>query len=328
MVMLPDCNRIWALARRHLARNLAQAIVCFVKSAGAGGCAAKGKSKMRILIALLLAVFMAQGTAHAAKPVASQEDVLILKKKKIAEAEKARKLKAAEAAKKLKAAEAAKKQKAAEAVKKLKAKKLAYDEARKARLAKEKVKATVRVTQRACGTAFQCFFGGRRAASSSVGLFSGVSKAKSRRIVDWTETKYTPGSIIVRTPERALYLVLGDGEAMRYSIGVGREGFQWSGNSRIVDKQEWPDWRPPAEMIRRELEEKGRVIPEFVKGGPGNPLGARALYIGGTIYRIHGTNNEASIGGAVSSGCLRMLNADVIDIYERVKVGAKVYVYQ
>jgi hypothetical protein len=128
-------------------------------------------------------------------------------------------------------------------------------------------------------------------------------------------------------PERALYLVMGDGKARRYKVGVGREGFQWSGNSRIVNKAEWPTWRPPQVMIDREAA-KGHFLPTEMEGGPENPLGARALYIGGTMFRIHGTNNAASIGGAVSSGCIRMMNTDVIDLYDRVKVGAKVYVYQ
>ena len=148
-----------------------------------------------------------------------------------------------------------------------------------------------------------------------------------RKQVAWNETKYAPGTLIVKTPERALYYVLGDGEAMRYSIGVGREGFQWGGSSKIVSKQEWPSWTPPQTMIEREAA-KGHIIPPFMKGGPGNPLGARAMYIGGTIYRVHGTNAEASIGGAVSSGCIRMMNADVIDLYNRVKIGSPIYVYQ
>ena len=133
--------------------------------------------------------------------------------------------------------------------------------------------------------------------------------------------------MIVKTLERALYFVSAKGEAIRYSVGVGREGMQWSGNSTIVAKQEWPSWTPPQVMIEREAL-KGHIIPPFMEGGPGNPLGARAMYIGGRLYRVHGTNNEASIGGAVSSGCIRMMNADVIDLYDRVKVGAKIYVYQ
>jgi lipoprotein-anchoring transpeptidase ErfK/SrfK len=146
--------------------------------------------------------------------------------------------------------------------------------------------------------------------------------------IDWAPaSKYAVGSIVVSTPERALYLVTGPGEARRYSVGVGREGFQWSGTSTIVNKAEWPTWRPPAEMIRREAA-KGHILPPEMAGGPENPLGARALYIGGTIFRIHGTNAPGSIGGAVSSGCIRMMNADVIELYERVKVGAKVHVFQ
>ena len=124
-----------------------------------------------------------------------------------------------------------------------------------------------------------------------------------------------------------MYFVLPEGEAIKYKVGVGREGFQWSGNSTIVRKEEWPSWTPPQQMIEREAA-KGVTIPAFMEGGPKNPLGARALYIGGTLFRIHGTNNARTIGGAVSSGCIRMLNRDVVDLYERVQVGARVYVYQ
>ena len=181
-----------------------------------------------------------------------------------------------------------------------------------------------------CGGFLQCLFGKKHTGS----LGGTVTKKPAGRdyatakVISWDEAgKYAPGSIVVSTPERSLYFVLGDGKAKRYRVGVGREGFQWSGASRIVAKQEWPDWRPPPQMIRREAA-KGHVIPAFMEGGPGNPLGARALYIGGTIYRIHGTNNAASIGGAVSSGCIRMMNSDVIELYEKVRVGARVYVYQ
>jgi lipoprotein-anchoring transpeptidase ErfK/SrfK len=156
---------------------------------------------------------------------------------------------------------------------------------------------------------------------------AGLSGRTLRSTVAWSDSKYPVGSLIVKTPERALYLVQPNGQAIRYRVGVGKEGFQWSGNARISAKKEWPSWTPPQEMIEREAL-KGRTIPDFMEGGPGNPLGARALYIGGTIYRVHGTNNEGSIGGAVSSGCIRMMNADVIDLYNRVKVGAKIYVYQ
>jgi lipoprotein-anchoring transpeptidase ErfK/SrfK len=188
---------------------------------------------------------------------------------------------------------------------------------------------------RPCGSFLQCLFNNKHRKTNagpqqaSFGKFqnSGLSGNTSNQVVAWNETKYPVGSLIVRTPERALYFVSGKGEAIRYSVGVGREGMQWSGQSKIVAKAEWPSWTPPVEMIKREAE-KGHMLPPFMEGGPGNPLGARALYIGGRIYRVHGTNNEASIGGAVSSGCIRMMNADVIDLYGRVKIGAKIFVYQ
>ena len=130
-----------------------------------------------------------------------------------------------------------------------------------------------------------------------------------------------PGTIIIDTPHTYLYLVLGDGRAMRYGIGVGREGFTWSGTQQITKKSEWPDWNPPREMIARQP-----YLPRFVAGGPGNPLGARAMYLGGTQYRIHGTNDPTTIGKQVSSGCIRLTNEDVTDLYSRVGVGAKVVV--
>ncbi len=187
-----------------------------------------------------------------------------------------------------------------------------------------------------CKGFMQCLFGvkhgvrvtqDRRYTQASLGKGSNVFARKSRRTIAWTDGKYPVGSLIVRTPERALYFISGKGEAIRYSIGVGKEGMQWSGNSRIGRKAEWPSWTPPQVMIEREAA-KGHIIPPFMEGGPGNPLGARAMYISGTIFRVHGTNNEASIGGAVSSGCIRMMNADVIDLYDRVKLGARIYVYQ
>ena len=135
------------------------------------------------------------------------------------------------------------------------------------------------------------------------------------------QTSEKPGTIIIDTKARFLYYVMGNGRAMRYGIGVGREGFGWTGTERITRKAEWPDWRPPAEMRRRQSE-----LPAFVPGGPENPMGARALYLGHTLYRIHGTNEAWSIGYAVSSGCIRMLNDDVIELYERAKRGAKVIV--
>lgn len=174
-----------------------------------------------------------------------------------------------------------------------------------------------------CEGFLACLFGKPRAGGRD-NLISGRPTAKN---ISWDETRYPPGSIIIRTPERALYLVLEDGRARRYRVGVGREGFQWSGTSRVVAKEEWPAWRPPQQMIVREAE-NGVILPEYMEGGPNNPLGARALYIGGTLYRIHGTNNAGSIGGAVSSGCIRMMNSDVVDLYERVNIGARVYVYQ
>jgi lipoprotein-anchoring transpeptidase ErfK/SrfK len=134
-----------------------------------------------------------------------------------------------------------------------------------------------------------------------------------------------PGSIVVDTEARFLYLVLEGKKALRYPVGVGREGKEWSGTNRISNKRQWPDWRPPPQMIQRELE-RGIVIPDFVKGGAKNPLGARALYIGQTEFRIHGTTQPNSIGRAVSSGCIRMHNAHVIDLYNRVKIGATVVV--
>ena len=185
-----------------------------------------------------------------------------------------------------------------------------------------------RYRQAACYNFLNCMFQKkpqyqRRATRVAV---AGLDR-QTRTTVPWTNPKVGPGSIVVRTPERALYYVLPSGEALRYDVGVGKEGFQWSGNAKIVMKKEWPSWRPPQQMIEREAA-KGHYIPEFMEGGPDNPLGARALYIGGTMFRIHGTNNAASIGGAVSSGCIRMMNTDVIDLYERVKVGSRVYVYQ
>jgi lipoprotein-anchoring transpeptidase ErfK/SrfK len=134
-------------------------------------------------------------------------------------------------------------------------------------------------------------------------------------------TTEAPGTIIIDTPNTYLYLVLGNGRAMRYGIGVGREGFTWSGTQTITRKAEWPDWHPPQEMIERQP-----YLPRFMAGGPGNPLGARAMYLGGTVYRIHGTNAPDTIGQQVSSGCIRLINEDVTDLYNRVNVGTKVVV--
>src|ERR1700720_1943835 len=132
-----------------------------------------------------------------------------------------------------------------------------------------------------------------------------------------------PGTIIVNTLERHLYVIQDATHAMRYGIGVGRDGFTWQGLLQISRKAEWPDWHPPPEMIERQP-----YLPRFMAGGPGNPLGARAMYLGNTVYRIHGTNQPSTIGQAVSSGCFRLFNDDVIDLYNRVNVGTKVIVRQ
>ena len=141
-----------------------------------------------------------------------------------------------------------------------------------------------------------------------------------RQVVDY-RTNEAPGTIIVDTPHTYLYFVLGNGRAIRYEIGVGREGFTWTGTQTISRKAEWPDWTPPQEMIQRQP-----YLPRFMAGGPENPLGARALYLGGTEYRIHGTNAPGTIGGRVSSGCIRLVNDDIVDLYSRVNVGTKVVV--
>jgi lipoprotein-anchoring transpeptidase ErfK/SrfK len=138
-------------------------------------------------------------------------------------------------------------------------------------------------------------------------------------------TSQKPGTIIVDASERYLYLITGPGTALRYGVAVGREGFEWEGAMKVTKKVEWPDWRPPKDMIERE-KKKGKVLPAVVPGGPGNPLGARALYLGRSEYRIHGTNAPKSIGQAASSGCIRMLNEHVIDLYSRVPLGTRVVV--
>ena len=142
-----------------------------------------------------------------------------------------------------------------------------------------------------------------------------------RRTTVEYRTREPAGTIIVDTQNTYLYLVLGNGQAIRYGIGVGREGFTWSGAQKVTRMAEWPDWHPPPEMIERQP-----YLPRFMAGGEGNPLGARALYLGATIYRIHGTNAPSTIGSRATAGCIRMVNDDVIDLYDRVKVGAKVVV--
>jgi lipoprotein-anchoring transpeptidase ErfK/SrfK len=132
---------------------------------------------------------------------------------------------------------------------------------------------------------------------------------------------HRPGTIVVNAKERRLYLVLDGGKAMKYGVGVGRPGFEWGGTKTVTRKQEWPTWTPPAQMLKRRPD-----LPRFMPGGPENPMGARAMYLGSSLYRIHGSNEPETIGQAVSSGCIRMLNDDVIDLYTRVKVGTQVVV--
>jgi lipoprotein-anchoring transpeptidase ErfK/SrfK len=142
----------------------------------------------------------------------------------------------------------------------------------------------------------------------------------NRQVVEY-DGRQSPGTIVIDTPNKFLYLVQGNGKALRYGIGVGRPGFSWAGMKTVSMKREWPDWRPPSEMLRRRPD-----LPRFMAGGPANPLGARALYLGSSLYRIHGTNEPWTIGQAVSSGCIRMMNEDVVDLYERARVGTKVLV--
>ncbi len=167
-------------------------------------------------------------------------------------------------------------------------------------------------------------------------VFNGVRTAslRKRNFEQWEQGQRTgqrvpfggvhePGSIVVSTKHRKLWYVLPGGEAIIYGVGVGRLGFTWGGKTRISRKAKWPGWTPPAEMRQRQP-----GLPKHMKGGPNNPLGARALYLGSSLYRIHGTNRAHTIGQAVSSGCIRMMNADVVDLYKRASVGATVYVYQ
>src|ERR1700722_13133097 len=149
---------------------------------------------------------------------------------------------------------------------------------------------------------------------------AGLSADLQRQVVNYPTTA-APGTIVIDTAQTYLYFVLSDGRAIRYGIGVGRDGFRWSGSQTVTRKAEWPDWTPPQKMIARQP-----YLPRWVAGGEGNPLGARAMYLGGTIYRIHGTNAPETIGTKVSSGCIRLVNADVIDLYSRVTVGTQVIV--
>ena len=156
--------------------------------------------------------------------------------------------------------------------------------------------------------------------SEDEGVVAELPARLKRQVVSYA-TREAPGTIIIDTPNTYLYLVLSNGQALRYGIGVGRDGFTWSGMQSITKKSEWPDWTPPAEMIARQP-----YLPRYMAGGPGNPLGSRAMYLGGTIYRIHGTNAPGTIGTRVSSGCIRLTNEDVADLYSRVNVGTKVIV--
>ena len=160
---------------------------------------------------------------------------------------------------------------------------------------------------------------GRFSGGSPTGLFGGQSPIPRQQVS--FNASYAPGTIVINTSERRLYLVLGGGQALRYGIGVGRVGFSWAGNTVVSAKKEWPDWTPPAQMLQRR-----RDLPRFMPGGPNNPLGARAMYLGHSLFRIHGSNEPETIGQAVSSGCFRLTNEDVIDLYGRVSVGAKVIV--
>jgi lipoprotein-anchoring transpeptidase ErfK/SrfK len=150
--------------------------------------------------------------------------------------------------------------------------------------------------------------------------YGGGSGPIPRAVVE-SPGRFAPGTIYINTAERRLYLILRNGEALRYGIGVGRDGFRWSGTHRISAKKEWPGWTPPAQMRARRPD-----LPRYLPGGIENPLGARAMYLGSTLYRIHGSNEPETIGRAVSSGCFRMTNEDVTDLYNRVSVGATVIV--
>ena len=166
----------------------------------------------------------------------------------------------------------------------------------------------------------QGFFDSRDIMGGGPNFFGGGASPIPRTTVMYP-TNYSPGTIVVSTPERRLYLVLGNGRALRYGIGVGRDGFRWGGTHRITAKKEWPSWTPRSQMLRRRPD-----LPRHMEGGVENPLGARAMYLGSTLYRIHGSNEPETIGQAVSSGCFRMTNEDVTDLYNRVSVGTTVVV--
>ena len=162
---------------------------------------------------------------------------------------------------------------------------------------------------------------GRGRGGGSGGFFGGGGGSPIPRETVNFNGRHAPGTVVIDTSERRLYLVQDGGRALRYGVGVGRDGFTWSGVKTITRKAEWPDWTPPPQMLRRRPD-----LPRFMKGGPENPLGARALYLGSSLYRIHGSNEPETIGQAVSSGCIRMTNDDVVDLYNRVRVGTRVIV--
>jgi lipoprotein-anchoring transpeptidase ErfK/SrfK len=166
----------------------------------------------------------------------------------------------------------------------------------------------------------QGFFDMRDVMGGGGNFRGGGSSPIPRQTVNFSG-QYAPGTIYINTAERRLYLVLANGQALRYGIGVGRDGFRWGGTHRISAKKEWPSWTPPSQMLRRRPD-----LPRHMAGGIDNPLGARAMYLGSTLYRIHGSNEPETIGQAVSSGCFRMTNEDVTDLYSRVSVGATVVV--
>ena len=167
------------------------------------------------------------------------------------------------------------------------------------------------------------YYGGQSHGGQQQGVYGDVRPQASpipRELVSF-DTRYAPGTIVISTEERRLYYVTSRGEAIQYAVGVGRPGFEWAGTKTVSMKREWPDWTPPPEMLRRRPD-----LPRHMAGGPANPLGARALYLGSSLYRIHGTNEPHTIGQSVSSGCIRMMNEDVTDLYDRVGVGTKVIV--
>jgi L,D-transpeptidase catalytic domain len=164
-------------------------------------------------------------------------------------------------------------------------------------------------------------YGGGYTGGYGGGYAGGYSGSPIQRSTVMLQSSYAPGTIVINTSERRLYLVLSGGQALAYGIGVGRDGFRWSGTHRITAKREWPAWTPPAQMLRRRPD-----LPRHMPGGVENPLGARAMYLGSTLYRIHGSNEPETIGQAVSSGCFRMTNEDVVDLYSRVSVGTTVVV--